>query len=90
MGKRPPNHCTDVGLFSFSLLSCSVNSLVLVPAQVMTRDDSSGGWVPMGGGGLSKVSVRKRMVPSEEDNKHEYLIFGKRISDQMVSEALRK
>lgn len=34
--------------------------LVRVRAQVMTRDDSTGGWVPLGGGGLSSVSVRKR------------------------------
>ncbi|GAB6020514.1 hypothetical protein CHUAL_003199 [Chamberlinius hualienensis] len=58
--------------------------LVLVCAQVMTRDDSSGGWVPMGGGGLSNVSVRKRLLPADEDNKHEYLICGKRLSDQLV------
>ncbi|XP_034231261.1 sprouty-related, EVH1 domain-containing protein 1 isoform X2 [Thrips palmi] len=57
--------------------------LVRVRAQVMTRDDSTGGWVPMGGGGLSNVSVRKRSITPEETN-HEYLIFGKRISDQSV------
>ncbi|KAH8009157.1 hypothetical protein HPB51_010947 [Rhipicephalus microplus] len=34
--------------------------LVRVRAQVMTLDDSTGGWVPLGGGGLSSVSVRKR------------------------------
>nr|XP_042908544.1 sprouty-related, EVH1 domain-containing protein 2 isoform X2 [Parasteatoda tepidariorum] len=49
----------------------------------MTRDDSTGGWVPMGGGGLSNVSVRKRLI-SEEDQKPEYIICGKRISDQTV------
>jgi hypothetical protein len=53
--------------------------LVRVRAQVMTRDDSSGGWVPLGGGGLSNVSVRKRTP-----DKNEYLIHGKRISDQSV------
>lgn len=52
----------------------------------MIRDDSTGGWVPMGGGGLSNVSVRKRAIPCDLDQcKHEYLIFGKRISDQSVS-----
>jgi sprouty-related EVH1 domain-containing protein len=52
----------------------------------MMRDDSTGGWVPMGGGGLSNVSVRKRTIPCDIDEcKHEYLIFGKRISDQTVS-----
>ncbi|XP_068244285.1 sprouty-related, EVH1 domain-containing protein 2 isoform X1 [Palaemon carinicauda] len=56
--------------------------LVRVRAQVMMRDDSTGGWVPMGGGGLSNVSVRKRVTL--DDPKHEYLIYGKRISDQTV------
>lgn len=61
------------------------NHLVRVRAQVMIRDDSTGGWVPMGGGGLSNVSVRKRAIPCDLDQcKHEYLIFGKRISDQSV------
>lgn len=51
------------------------------------RDDSTGGWVPMGGGGLSNVSVRKRKIQHEDDQpcKHEYFIHGKRISDQSVS-----
>uniref|UniRef100_A0A170UYI7 Sprouty-related evh1 domain-containing protein 2-like protein isoform 1 n=1 Tax=Triatoma infestans TaxID=30076 RepID=A0A170UYI7_TRIIF len=53
------------------------NYLVRVRAQVMMRDDSTGGWVPMGGGGLSNVSVRKRT----QSDKHEYLIYGKRISE---------
>ena len=95
-----------------------------VRAQVMTRDDSSGGWVPMDGGGLSNVSVRKRILPvaaaaitmavnvshpaaqhsssgtsgpgppvspctlpacqCNSIAQHEYLILGKRISDQTV------
>ncbi|XP_046401311.1 sprouty-related, EVH1 domain-containing protein 2 isoform X2 [Ischnura elegans] len=40
------------------------NYLVRVRAQVMIRDDSTGGWVPMGVGGLSNVSVRKRALGS--------------------------
>lgn len=63
------------------------NYLVRVRAQVMTRDDSTGGWLPLGAGGLSNVSVRKRGIPSEtipDDTKHEYFIYGKRISDQSV------
>lgn len=65
----------------------SGNYLVRVRAQVMMRDDSTGGWVPMGGGGLSNVSVRKRITqPDLDDSKHEYLIYGKRISDQTVSD----
>lgn len=122
-------------------LISSGNYLVRVRAQVMTRDDSSGGWVPLGGGGLSNVSVRRRSPssagghpginttaspgitsatltstataasvqsgpahpgvvsglgsslhdstatspPGATDGKHEYLIYGKRLSDQTVS-----
>ncbi|KAK4873189.1 hypothetical protein RN001_015218 [Aquatica leii] len=66
--------------------------LVRVRAQVMSRDDSSGGWVPLGGGGLSNVSVRKRpraspsSAPGQEVTKpkHDYLIYGIRISDQSI------
>ena len=78
--------------YSTVLIMCtfcfSGNSVVRVRAQVMMRDDSTGGWVPMGGGGLSNVSVRKRKIHHEEMNdqpcKHEYLIYGRRISDQSV------
>lgn len=105
---------------------CSGNYLVRVHAQVMTRDDSSGGWVPLSGGGLANVSVRRRVTPSgvnqinntngntiptttntthsisnaavglqshgssnisppgANKRKHEYLIYGKRITDQSV------
>ncbi|ERL94355.1 sprouty-related, EVH1 domain-containing protein 1 isoform X1 [Dendroctonus ponderosae] len=62
--------------------------LVRVRAQVMSRDDSSGGWVPLGGGGLSEVSVRRRPRTQGGDHsqkpKHDYLIYGKRISDNSV------
>lgn len=34
--------------------------LVRVRAQVMCRDEGTGGWLPLGGGGLSNVMVRKR------------------------------
>ncbi|XP_076386830.1 sprouty-related protein with EVH-1 domain isoform X5 [Megachile rotundata] len=40
------------------------NYLVRVCAQVMTRDDSSGCWVPVNGGGLANVSVRRRATSS--------------------------
>ena len=98
----------------------------------MTRDDSSGGWVPMDGGGLSNVSVRKRFLhhhhhhpaalpvvaaaatttsscnnnPASRSSstsggpgppphnsiiqQHEYLILGKRISDQTVNAGIKK
>merc|ERR1719481_2028860 len=62
------------------------NHLVRVRAQVMMRDEEGGGWVPLGGGGLSHVAVKKRKVHHEDDPpcKHEYLIYGKRINDQKV------
>lgn len=91
----------------------------------MTRDDSSGGWVPLSGGGLANVSVRRRVSssgvhqtnningtsisatansahsvssvavgtqnhgsssvsPPGVKRRHEYLIYGKRITDQSV------
>ncbi|XP_018497512.1 sprouty-related, EVH1 domain-containing protein 1 [Galendromus occidentalis] len=77
----------------------NTNCLIRVRAQVMVRDDSTGGWVPLGGGGLSQVSVRKKLslVPQEENTsgpnqgscnytsyKTDYQIYGKRISDQNV------
>lgn len=62
----------------------------------MTRDDSTGGWVPVGGGGLSYVALRKISVfsiPSGDtlpngttaEPKVEFLITGHRISDNVVS-----
>ncbi|XP_064600580.1 sprouty-related, EVH1 domain-containing protein 2-like [Liolophura sinensis] len=61
--------------------------LVQVRAQVMTRDDSTGGWVPMEGGGLSLVGLKKLLLTttgSESDTRSEYLIFGQRIADDSV------
>ncbi|XP_020642688.3 sprouty-related, EVH1 domain-containing protein 3 isoform X3 [Pogona vitticeps] len=55
--------------------------MVRVRAVVMTRDDSSGGWVPMGGGGLSHVMICKVRRP-EEGQRRQYLISGERLRDQ--------
>jgi len=75
-----------VSTLEFSLMSpllCfSDETLVRVQAQVMTRDDSSGGWVPMGGGGLSYVGLVRRAHP--DDRKNEYVILGQRIVDNSV------
>lgn len=60
------------------------DSLVKVRAQVMTRDESTEGWLPLQGGGLANVSIRKRARMPDVGG-HEYLIYGQRISDQMVS-----
>uniref|UniRef100_A0A8C8S1P8 Sprouty related EVH1 domain containing 3 n=1 Tax=Pelusios castaneus TaxID=367368 RepID=A0A8C8S1P8_9SAUR len=64
---------------AFSL--CLRSYMLRVRAVVMTRDDSSGGWVPMGGGGLSHVMIGKVRRP--EGGRHrQYLICGERLRDQ--------
>lgn len=50
----------------------------------MTRDDSSGGWVPLGGGGLSHVVICKGRS-SESQGQKEYVIRGERLRDRAVS-----
>lgn len=51
----------------------------------MTRDESTEGWLPLAGGGLANVSIRKRARLSPGAVGHEYIIYGQRISDQSVS-----
>ncbi|KAK3547968.1 hypothetical protein QTP70_001634 [Hemibagrus guttatus] len=58
-----------------------VSALVRVRAVVMTRDDSSGGWVPLGGGGLSHVVIYKGRS-SESQGQKEYVIRGERLRDR--------
>ncbi|XP_023207740.1 sprouty-related, EVH1 domain-containing protein 2 [Xiphophorus maculatus] len=54
---------------------------VRVRAVVMTRDDSSGGWVPLGGGGLSHVVICKgRSLDGR--GRREYIIRGERLRDR--------
>uniref|UniRef100_A0A3B3VXM6 Sprouty related EVH1 domain containing 1 n=1 Tax=Poecilia latipinna TaxID=48699 RepID=A0A3B3VXM6_9TELE len=52
-----------------------VDSYARVRAVVMTRDDSSGGWLPLGGGGLSCVTVYKVS---------RFHIRGERLKDKLV------
>ncbi|KAG9333089.1 hypothetical protein JZ751_013513, partial [Albula glossodonta] len=47
----------------------------------MTRDDSSGGWVPLGGGGLSHVAICKGRRP-EDRGRRDYFIRGERLRDR--------
>ncbi|XP_044162190.1 sprouty-related, EVH1 domain-containing protein 3 [Bufo gargarizans] len=58
-----------------------VSYIVRVRAVVMSRDDSSGGWVPMGGGGLSHVMICKVRRP-DTSHQRDYLIRGERLRDQ--------
>ncbi|NP_998397.1 sprouty-related, EVH1 domain-containing protein 1 [Danio rerio] len=53
-----------------------------VRAVVMTRDDSSGGWLPLGAGGLSCVTVHK--ISHTEPDADEFLIHGERLKDKTV------
>ncbi|XP_053138732.1 sprouty-related, EVH1 domain-containing protein 1 isoform X1 [Hemicordylus capensis] len=57
------------------------NSYARVRAVVMTRDDSSGGWLPLGGGGLSCVTVFKVTHP-EENGCADFLVHGERLRDK--------
>lgn len=68
---------------SCSSLTPNSDSLVKVRAQVMTRDESTEGWLPLQGGGLANVSIRKRARMPDVGG-HEYIIYGQRISDQTV------
>ncbi|GAA6235710.1 sprouty-related, EVH1 domain-containing protein 3 isoform X1 [Lates japonicus] len=54
---------------------------VRVRAVVMTRDDSSGGWVPLGGGGLSHVVICKGRT-HDGRGRREYIIRGERLRDR--------
>ncbi|XP_053687518.1 sprouty-related, EVH1 domain-containing protein 1 isoform X2 [Sabethes cyaneus] len=58
--------------------------LVRVRAQVMARDESTEGWLPLQGGGLANVSIRKRARLPPDGGGHEYIIYGQRISDQTI------
>ena len=53
----------------------------------MARDDSSGGWLPVGGGGLSQVSVCRVRGARPEGGARQghYVIHGERLRDQKVS-----
>lgn len=55
--------------------------------MVMTRDDSSGGWLPQEGGGLSRVGVCKVMCP-EGNGRSGFLIHGERQKDKLVTSSL--
>ncbi|XP_030052224.1 sprouty-related, EVH1 domain-containing protein 2 [Microcaecilia unicolor] len=57
--------------------------IVRVKAVVMTRDDSSGGWLSQEGGGISRVGVRKVIYP-EGNGGSDFLIQGERLKDKQV------
>lgn len=56
----------------------------------MTRDETTEGWLPLQGGGLANVSIRKRnRLSADVRGVEEYIIYGQRISDQTVSDGPR-
>ncbi|MXQ96130.1 hypothetical protein E5288_WYG020147 [Bos mutus] len=61
--------------------------MVRVRAVVMARDDSSGGWLPVGGGGLSQVSVCRVRGARPEGGARQghYVIHGERLRDQKIT-----
>uniref|UniRef100_H3DIN5 Sprouty related EVH1 domain containing 1 n=1 Tax=Tetraodon nigroviridis TaxID=99883 RepID=H3DIN5_TETNG len=59
------------------------DSYARVRAVVMTRDDSSGGWLPLGGGGLSCVTIYK-VGRVEDSSSVEFHIKGERLKDKLV------
>ncbi|KAL4641411.1 sprouty-related, EVH1 domain-containing protein 2-like [Arapaima gigas] len=64
--------------------------IVRVKAVVMTRDDSSGGWLAQEGGGLSRVGICK-VFPTKAPGHSDFLIHGERLRDkQVILECLLK
>ncbi|XP_019905445.2 sprouty-related, EVH1 domain-containing protein 2 isoform X1 [Esox lucius] len=57
--------------------------IVRVKAVVMTRDDSSGGWLAQDGGCLSRVGVCK-VLSTELLGRSSFLIYGERLKDKQV------
>uniref|UniRef100_A0A8C1UH86 Sprouty related EVH1 domain containing 1 n=1 Tax=Cyprinus carpio TaxID=7962 RepID=A0A8C1UH86_CYPCA len=64
---------------------CRRESFARVRAMVMTRDDSSGGWLPLGSGGLSCVTVHKvSRTEADGSSPAQFLIHGERLRDKTV------
>lgn len=51
----------------------------------MARDESTEGWLPLQGGGMANVSIRRRSRLAPEVKGHEYIIYGQRVPDGTVS-----
>uniref|UniRef100_A0A3B5BJN3 Sprouty-related, EVH1 domain-containing protein 2 n=1 Tax=Stegastes partitus TaxID=144197 RepID=A0A3B5BJN3_9TELE len=62
--------------------------IVRVKAVVMTRDDSSGGWLAQDGGALSRVGVCRllptELAPLSGSGSSQFLIRGERLRDKQV------
>lgn len=74
--------------YLLSSFLCSDSYIVRVKAVVMTRDDSSGGWLNQDGGALSRVGVC-RLLPTElapvlGSTSSQFFIRGERMRDNQV------
>ncbi|XP_053553939.1 sprouty-related, EVH1 domain-containing protein 1 isoform X2 [Bombina bombina] len=58
-------------------------SYARVQAVVMTRDDSTGGWLPLGGGGLSYISIFKTLNTGE-NGCADIHVHGEKLRDKTV------
>lgn len=62
--------------------------IVRVKAVVMTRDDSSGGWLAQDGGALSRVGVCRllspELAPVPASSFSQFIIRGERLRDKQV------
>ncbi|XP_075870203.1 sprouty-related, EVH1 domain-containing protein 2-like isoform X2 [Nelusetta ayraudi] len=62
--------------------------MVRVKAVVMTRDDSSGGWLAQDGGALSRVGVCRlqppQLAPGPPAGLNQFLIRGERLRDKQM------
>lgn len=55
----------------------------------MARDESTEGWLPLAGGGMANVSIRRRSRLAPEVKGHEYIIYGQRVPDGTVSDLVQ-
>lgn len=64
----------------------NLDCLLRVKAQVMTRDNETGMWVPLGGGGMSVISLHRVHAPGTNGDGKDVtcLILGERIADRIV------
>lgn len=62
--------------------------IVRVKAVVMTRDDSTGGWLAQDGGALTRVGVCRllppELAPIPTSSFSQFLIRGERLRDKQV------
>ncbi|KAI3363417.1 hypothetical protein L3Q82_012037 [Scortum barcoo] len=86
--KRKLQSYLSVYTNALSSLSISDSYIVRVKAVVMTRDDSSGGWLAQDGGALSRVGVCRllppELAPMPASSFSQFLIRGERLRDKQV------